>query len=241
MELKGAGSLVTGGSRGLGAALGAELARRGARVVLVARDAEALRATVGGIRGMGGEAHALAWDVSSPGAPHEIAGAATGLVGPVDLLVHCASTLGPTPLPSLLDMPSDALDDVLRTNVVAPFRRTKAIAGSMAIRGQGLVVHVTSDASVVPYAGWGAYGASKAALDQLGRIWGEELKGTGVRFLSVDPGEMDTEMHAAALPEADRGTLAKPQEIAARIAFMLLDETIPTGARIEVASWRPAA
>jgi NAD(P)-dependent dehydrogenase (short-subunit alcohol dehydrogenase family) len=241
MDFKGARTVITGGSRGLGAALGAELASRGARVVLVARDERALRTTVGEIRARGGEAHGLAWDVASEEAPYAIAGAAAGLVGPIDILVHGASSLGPTPLPALLDTDSRAFEDVLRTNLVAPFRLTRAVAGSMALRGRGLVVHVTSDASVVPYPGWGAYGVSKAGLDHLARIWGEELRGTGVRFLSVDPGEMDTEMHAAAVPGADRRSLAAPTAVARRIADLLGDESLPTGARIEVASSRPAA
>jgi NAD(P)-dependent dehydrogenase (short-subunit alcohol dehydrogenase family) len=86
------------------------------------------------------------------------------------------------------------------------------------LRGRGLVVHVSSDAAVEAYPTWGPYGASKAALDQLGRVWGAELAGTGVRFLSIDPGEMNTKMHADAVPDADPATLADPARVAVRVA-----------------------
>jgi NAD(P)-dependent dehydrogenase (short-subunit alcohol dehydrogenase family) len=242
MDLRATSVVITGGSRGLGAALGRELACRRARVVLVARGSQDLRAVVEGIRAEGGEAYALTADITAADAPHTIAGAASALVGPPDILVHNASTLGPTPLPRLLDTSPDDLEAVIAANLVAPFRLTKAIAGSMAVRGRGLVVHVTSDAAIVPYPGWGVYGASKAALDQLGRVFAEELKETGVRFLSIDPGEMDTVMHQAAIPGADRSTLAKPEEVALRIVSILSSaEEIPTGSRIEASAWRPAA
>jgi NAD(P)-dependent dehydrogenase (short-subunit alcohol dehydrogenase family) len=236
MDIRGAGVLVTGGGRGLGAALGRELAGRGARVALVARRRQDLEHMVAEIRAQGGEAHALVGDVGDKEAVYPLAGAAAALVGPIDVLVHNASTLGPTPLPLLLDTACEDLERVLAVNLVGPFRLSKAVIGSMALRGRGLVVHVTSDASVTPYAGWGAYGVSKAALDHLGRIWAEELRATGVRVVSVDPGEMDTDMHAEALPDADRKSLADPRRVAARVADLIESvETIPSGARIEVA------
>jgi NAD(P)-dependent dehydrogenase (short-subunit alcohol dehydrogenase family) len=129
-------------------------------------------------------------------------------------------------------------------NLVGPFRLTKALAGSMALRGGGLVLHVTSDAGLTAYPGWGAYGVSKAALDHLGRIWAAELESSGVRFLTVDPGEMDTEMHAQAMPEADRSRLARPEAVAETILDMIrAADTIPSGARLETSAWavRPAA
>jgi NAD(P)-dependent dehydrogenase (short-subunit alcohol dehydrogenase family) len=236
MEIRGAGTLVTGGSRGLGAALGCELARRGARVVLVARAAEELARVVAKIRAGGGEAHAWPADIADKQAVYPLAGAAAALVGSVDLLVHNASTLGPTPLPLLLDTACEDLERVLAVNLVGPFRLTRIIAGSMAARGRGLVVQVTSDASVTPYARWGAYGVSKAALDHLGRTWAAELAPSGVRILTVDPGEMDTAMHADAMPEADPATLADPAAVAVRIADLVaVAETVPSGSRVAIA------
>ena len=237
MDLRGAGVVVTGGSRGLGAALAEALATRGARVVLVARGRDALLRTVEKIRAAGGEAHALAEDVGEKEAVHRIVAAAAALVGPVDLLVHNASTLGPVPLRLLLDTDCEDLERALAVNLVGPFRLTKAIAGAMALRQSGLVVHVSSDAAVNAYARWGAYGVSKAALDHLNRTWAAELEGTGVRFVSVDPGEMDTRMHADAMPEADPKTLTPPASVAARIVALIeRAETLPNGARLEVSS-----
>jgi NAD(P)-dependent dehydrogenase (short-subunit alcohol dehydrogenase family) len=241
MEIRGRGVLVTGGSRGLGAALGRALARGGARVVLMARGAGELDEVVAGIRRDGGEAHALAADIGAKEDIHRIAGTAAALAGPLDLVVHNASTLGPTPLRPLLDTECEDLVRVLEVNLVGPFRLTRAVAGGMAVRGRGLVVNVTSDASVSAYATWGAYSVSKAALDHLGRVWAAELADSGVRFLTVDPGEMDTAMHAAAMPGADRAPLADPAAVAERIADIVRHaEQIPSGARLEAASWRAA-
>ncbi len=222
MDVRGVGTLITGGSKGLGAALGRALARRGAKVVLVARGQQRLEATAAAIRAAGGEAHTLAADVGDKDATYALAGAAAALVGPIDLLIHDASTLGPTPLRPLLDTNCEDLARVLEVNLVGPFRLTKAVAGSMALRRRGRVVLVSSDAAVVPYPGWGAYGVSKAALDHLGRIWAEELRDAGVTFLSVDPGEMDTDMHAEAMPDADRAMLASPDDVAERIVGQIV-------------------
>ena len=240
MQLEGRSALITGGSRGLGAALGRALAREGARVVLVARGAEELARVVDGIRAEGGEAHGFAADVGAKEDIHRIAGAASALAGPIDLLVHNASTLGPTPLRLLLDTECEDLGQVLDVNLLGPFRLTRALVGGMVLRGRGLVLHVTSDASVNGYPTWGAYGVSKAALDHLGRIWAAELEGTGVRVLTVDPGEMRTAMHAAAMPEADPAALADPALVAGRLVAIIRGaEGIPTGARVEVSRWEP--
>jgi short-subunit dehydrogenase len=242
MDIRGTAALVTGASRGLGAALGRRLAAQGARIALVARHADALDGVVADIRAAGAEAHAIVADVGVKQAPHAIAAAAAELVGPVDLLVQCASTLGHVPLRLLLDTDCEALEEALQVNVVGPFRLAKLLAGPMALRGRGLVVNVTSDASVAPYPRWGAYGVSKAALDHLGRILGAELDGTGVRVLTVDPGEMNTRMHAEAIPDADRATLASPDAVAARIVRLIqAADRVPTGARVEASAWEGGA
>jgi NAD(P)-dependent dehydrogenase (short-subunit alcohol dehydrogenase family) len=241
MEIRDAAAVVTGGSRGLGAALGRALAREGGRVVLVAREREPLGRTVEEIRASGGIAHALAADLGDKEAIHRIAGAAAELAGPIDVLVHNASELGPLPLRLLLDTECEDLERVLAVNLLGPFRLTKAVAGSMVLRGRGLIVHLSSDASVVAFPRWGAYGVSKAALDHLARIWAAELEGTGVRFVSVDPGEMDTRMHADAVPDADRSSLADPAAVAERVlAIVRASETWPSGARLEAAAWETA-
>jgi len=193
-------ALVTGASRGLGAALAAELARKGARVVLVARELAPLEEQVRQIRAFGGVAHALSADIGDQRAAYPLAAAAAELVGPIDLLVHNASSLGPPPLRLLLDTECEDLTRVLEVNLVGPFRLSRIIAGSMAARGGGTIVHVSSDAAVNAFPRWGAYSVSKAAQDHLSRIWAEELATLGVR---VGFG------HVAALPEleADMGVL----------------------------------
>jgi len=242
MRIQGAAALVTGGSRGLGAALGRALAREGARVVLVARGSPELEAVASAIRAAGGEAHALAGDVGDPRAAAALAGAAAALVGPLDLLIHGASTLGPVPLRLLLDTDAAEVESTLAVNLVGPFRLSQAVAGGMVLRGRGLVVHVTSDASVAAYPRWGAYGVSKAAFDHLARIWAAELEGTGVSFLSVDPGEMDTRMHAEAVPEADPSTLADPAAVAERIVGLVRGaETFKSGSRLEASAMEVAS
>jgi NAD(P)-dependent dehydrogenase (short-subunit alcohol dehydrogenase family) len=232
MDLKGRSALVTGASRGLGRALAERLAKAGARVVLVARSAPELEQAAAAIRAQGGEAHALPGDVSRKEDVHAIAGAAAALVGPVDLLIHNASALGPTPLRLLLDTECEDLQAVLETNLVGPFRLSKAIAGSMALRRSGTIVHVSSDASVNAYERWGAYSISKAALDHLSRLWATELRERGVRVLAVDPGEMDTVMHEQALPGTDPATLARPEQVAERIVALIRDESVATGSRV---------
>jgi len=233
MQLEGKTALVTGASAGLGAALARELGRRGVRLVLVARAEAPLEEVAREIRVAGGEAHAVPADVGEKESVHAIAGAAAALVGPIDIVIHNASTLGALPMPLLLDTECEDLARVLEVNLVGPFRLTKAIAGAMVLRGAGTVVHISSDASVEAYARWGAYGVSKAALDHLARIWAAELEGTGVRFVSIDPGEMNTRMHADAMPEADPATLAHPAEVAARIVWALAHaDALPNGTRI---------
>jgi NAD(P)-dependent dehydrogenase (short-subunit alcohol dehydrogenase family) len=238
--LQGQSALITGGSQGLGRALGRALAAAGARVVLVARHAEALAAAVAEIRAGGGEAHAVVADVADKDAAAAIAGQAAALVGAVDLLVNNASTLGPVPLRLLLDTDCEDLERALAVNLVGAFRLTKAIAGPMVLRGAGTIVNITSDAATESYERWGAYGASKAALEQLGRVWAAELAGTGVRLYTVDPGEMDTRMHADAIPDADGAELSDPARVAERIVALVAGSAATTadapasGARVAI-------
>lgn len=234
-DIEGRAALVTGASRGLGEALARRLAEAGANVVLVARDERALARVVEDIRARGGIAHAVIADVADKEATYAIAGQAAALVGPIDLLVNNAGTLGPAPLRLLLDTDCEDLERAFAVNVTGPFRLTKAIVGSMALRGTGMVVNVSSDAAFEPYERWGAYGASKAALEQLTRIWAAELADTGVRIFTVDPGEMNTRMHAEAVPEADPATLADPARVAEAILALVREPArAPNGSRVSI-------
>jgi len=224
MDWRGRTVLLTGASRGLGEALAVELGRAGARLALVAREEQALTRVVRAVREAGGEAHPVPGDVSSADAAARIAGVATALLGSIEVVIHNASSLGPVPLRPLAETSDAAFEEALATNLVGPFRLSRALVGPMALRGGGLVVQVSSDAATTPYPGWGAYGASKAALEHLGRIWDAELAASGVRFVNVDPGEMDTRMHRDAMPEADPASLARPEQVAQRLVQTLSAE-----------------
>jgi NAD(P)-dependent dehydrogenase (short-subunit alcohol dehydrogenase family) len=217
-QLQGLRAAVTGGTSGLGRALVAELLRRGARVAFVARHADAVRRTADELRG----SHGIVGDVSRKDDSYPLALQITGTLGGLDVLVNNASSLGPVPLALLADTNCEDFGLALATNVMGPFRLTKALLGSLAASAREgrhpIVVNISSDAAVTPYETWGAYGASKAALLHLGRIWDAELHGEGVRVVSIDPGDMDTPLHELAVPGADRGGLKSPESAAREIA-----------------------
>jgi NAD(P)-dependent dehydrogenase (short-subunit alcohol dehydrogenase family) len=240
-DCKGKSILITGGSRGLGRALALALAARGARVVVVAREQSQLDETVGEIRRHGGEAFAIAADVGDKESIYPIVGQAAALAGPVDVLINNASTLGPVPLRLIPDTDCEDFERVLQVNTLGPFRLIKAVVGSMVLRRTGLIINISSDAAVEPYPAWGVYSASKAGLDHLTRIAALELADTDVRFFSVDPGEMDTQMHADAVPDAERASLLAPDAVAETIASMIerADE-ITSGARLVASDWKVA-
>jgi NAD(P)-dependent dehydrogenase (short-subunit alcohol dehydrogenase family) len=209
---------VTGGTSGLGLALVRELLGRGARVAFVARTPGRVEQVARAHPG----AHGIVGDVSVKDDAHPIALQIVGELGGLDVLVNNASDLGPTPLRLLADTDCEDLERALATNLVGPFRLTKAVLGALAAsarEGRGAVVlNVSSDAAVTPYPRWGAYGASKAALRHLSGIWDSELAPDGVRLLSIDPGDMDTPLHAAAVPDADSATLKRPEAAARELA-----------------------
>ena len=208
---------ITGGTSGLGLALVRRLTRRGAHVAFVART----RDQVERVAQENPSAHGIVGDVSRKEDVYPIAIQILAALGGIDVLVNNASSLGPVPLSALADTDCEDLELALATNVVGPFRLTKALLGSLAASAregrQPLVVNISSDAAVTPYPKWGAYGASKAALHHLSRIWNEELTSEGIRVVSVDPGDMDTPLHALAIPDADRSTLKDPDVAAGEI------------------------
>jgi len=221
MEPKNKSILITGASRGLGRALATALSSAGARVVLVARHQTELDFTVDEIRKRGGEAYGIVGDIGNKDSIYPIAGQAAAIAGAIDILIQNASTLGPVPLRLLLDTDCEDFEETLNVNLLGPFRLAKVIVGSMALRSRGLVISISSDAAVDAYPGWGVYGVSKAALDHMNRIFAAELQDAGVQFLSIDPGEMNTRMHADAVPDADRSLLANPDDIAAKVVEVI--------------------
>jgi NAD(P)-dependent dehydrogenase (short-subunit alcohol dehydrogenase family) len=222
---------VTGGTSGLGRALVEAFAGRGDAVAFVARDAVRVRAVAAAIPG----SHGIVGDVAAKDDVHAIALQIGGALGGLDVLVHNASTLGPVPLALLADTECEDFERALATNVLGPFRLTKALLGLLAASVResstpAVVVHVTSDAAATPYAGWGAYGASKAALAHMGRIWNAELSPHGIAVVDVDPGDMDTPMHAAAVPDADPATLKRPCDAARELIARIDRERAGAGA-----------
>ena len=208
---------VTGGTSGLGLALVEALRERGAAVAFVARQG----ARVNKVSREREGTHGITGDVSQKDAIHPIAMQITSALGGLDVLINNASTLGPVPLELLADTDCEDLEAALATNVVGPFRLTKALLGALAASARAgrpaLVVNITSDAAVTPYERWGAYGASKAALLHMSRIWDEELQAHGVRVQAIDPGDMDTPLHALAIPDADPADLKQPSDAAREI------------------------
>jgi NAD(P)-dependent dehydrogenase (short-subunit alcohol dehydrogenase family) len=207
---------VTGGTSGLGLALVRRLTAQGARVAFVARSAPAVER----IANQTG-AHGIVGDIGRKDDIYPIALQMTGNLGGLDVLINNASSLGPTPLAPLADTECEDLEQALAVNVLGPFRLTKALFGALAASARNergaLVINISSDAAINAYSGWGAYGGSKAALRHLTSIWAEEAKADRVGFLSIDPGDMDTPLHALAIPDADPLTLRRPEDSAAEL------------------------
>jgi NAD(P)-dependent dehydrogenase (short-subunit alcohol dehydrogenase family) len=223
---------ITGGTSGLGLALVEAFAARGDAVAFVARQGDAVAKVARRMKGC----HGIVGDVAHKEDAHAIALQVGAALGSLDVLVNNASSLGPVPLALLADTECEDFEAALATNLVGPFRLTKALLGLLAgaaregaaARRRSVILNVSSDAAVTPYAGWGAYGASKAALAHMSRIWEEELRPHGITVLAVDPGDMDTPLHALAVPDADPATLKRPRDAAREIVARIDRERAAT-------------
>jgi NAD(P)-dependent dehydrogenase (short-subunit alcohol dehydrogenase family) len=226
-RLDGVRVAITGGTSGLGRALVDEFVGRGARVAFVARTPERVDEVARAHPGTCG----IVGDIARKEDIYPVALQIIANLGGLDVLVNNASSLGPVPLALLADTECEELALALTTNVLGPFRLTRALIGALtasAREGRGSVVlNVSSDAAVNAYPQWGAYGASKAALRHLSRIWDEEQAAEGVRFLSLDPGDMDTPLHALAVPDADPATLKRPETAARELADAIAAALVP--------------
>src|SRR4051794_29863366 len=198
-------ALVTGGSQGLGLALVRALDTAGWRVVVDARHPDVLARAVAGRAGV----RAVPGDVADPAHRAELAAAVAGL-GRLDLLVHNASALGPSPLPALADLPIADLERIHAVNVLAPLALTQLLLPRLRA-ARGTVVAVSSDPAVEAYPGWGGYGASKAALDQLAAVLAAE--NPDLHVYAVDPGDMNTAMHQRAFPGEDVSDRPAPETV----------------------------
>jgi NAD(P)-dependent dehydrogenase (short-subunit alcohol dehydrogenase family) len=216
-------AVVTGASRGLGRALARALAEDGYRLVVDARDGAALRAAMSGLPD-GAIVTALSGDVTDPAHRGDLRRAADALGGP-DLLVNNAGTLGPSPLPPVSELPLDDLRTAFEVNVFAPLALTQLLLPALRERG-GAVLNITSDAAVEAYAGWGGYGAAKAALEQASNVLAAEE--VAVRVWRVDPGDLRTDMHQLAFPGEDISDRPLPESVVP--AFRrLIAERLPSG------------
>jgi NAD(P)-dependent dehydrogenase (short-subunit alcohol dehydrogenase family) len=213
-------ALVTGASRGLGLALARALAERGWSLVIDARGAEGLEAAR---RELASHTHVVAipGDVADPVHRRDLFAAVDG---PLDLVVNNASTLGVSPLPALADYPAEALEQVFRVNVVAPLALIQLALPVLAPGAR--IVNVSSDAAVEAYEGWGVYGASKAALDQLTNVLAAERE--DVRIYAVDPGDMNTRMQQDAYPGEDVSDRPPPEESVPGL-LTLVEGELPSG------------
>jgi NAD(P)-dependent dehydrogenase (short-subunit alcohol dehydrogenase family) len=221
-------AVVTGAGRGLGLALARSLLEAGWRVAVDARRTAHLAAALPG-------ALIVPGDVTDPAHWDALASAVSGL-GRLDLLVNNASELGPSPLPPLADVPLDAVRRVYETNVLAPLALTQVFLPRLRA-ARGIVLNVSSDAAVEAYAGWGGYGSSKAALDQLTAVLAAEEPDLAV--YCVDPGDMNTEMHQAAFPGEDISDRPEPEAVVP--ALLRLIATRPASGRYRAAEFAGTA
>jgi NAD(P)-dependent dehydrogenase (short-subunit alcohol dehydrogenase family) len=213
-------ALITGGSRGFGRAAAEALAGRGWRLVLDGRDPGSLVATAQALPG----SLTLPGDVADPAHRARIVAAVREL-GSLDLLLNNASTLGPSPLPPLASAPLDEVRQAYEVNVLAPLALVQELLPLLRASG-GTVVDVSSDAAVEPYPTWGAYGSSKAALDQLTAVLGAEEE--SIRAYAFDPGDMRTAMHQEAFPGEDISDRPLPETVVPAL-LRLLDERPASG------------
>lgn len=202
-------AVITGASKGLGYALGLFLSRQGYRLIVTARDETLLKRAAQDFTAAGGEVKAVAGDIAGAAHRQQVAQAAQDWGG-VDVLVNNASTLGPLPMPTLLNYEPQKLSDVFEVNSVGPLALVQALYPLLR-SSRGLVVNVTSDAAVGGYEGWGGYGASKAALELISLTLANELRPDGIGVVIVDPGDMRTDMHQDSVPGQDISGLPLPE------------------------------
>ena len=215
-------ALVTGGSQGLGLALVRRLVQDGWLVITDARRGERLAAAAAGLPR--NAVHAIPGDVADPDHREQLV-LAVRAAGRLDLLVHNASALGPSPLPPLAAHPLDELEQVYRVNVFAPLALTQPLLPDLR-HSRGVLIMISSDAAAEAYPGWGGYGSSKAALDQLAAVLAVELP--ELHVYAVDPGDMNTEMHQRAFPGEDISDRPAP-EAAVPALLRLVEQDVPSG------------
>ena len=225
-------AIVTGASRGLGETISTFLAGMGYDLIVTARGVGALEAHASNLRELGVSVEAIAGDVADTDHRMSLVQAASEWSG-LDLLINNASDLGPSPLPGLDEIPLHALKRIHEVNFIAPLALIQLTLPLLKAR-TGWIINVSSDAAVGGYEGWGGYGSSKAALDLASRTLANELREEGVVVVSVDPGDMRTDMHQLAFPGEDISDRPLPDETMPFWAWLLSQESeVVNGSRFE--------
>jgi NAD(P)-dependent dehydrogenase (short-subunit alcohol dehydrogenase family) len=227
-KLKNKTILITGASEGLGRQMAVDFALQGANAIaLVARRGAKLEDVKNYISELAPNCTVVTIqaDVSLPSAIERVAAQVLDAFGGrLDVLVNNASTLGPSPMPMLVDYPVEEFQRVVSTNLIAPFLLIQKLLPAL-LRSSGSIINVTSDAGINGYPGWGAYGISKFGLEGLSQTWAAELDDTGVRVNWVDPGNMNTTMHRLAEPDEDPNEWADPSQVTDVFVFLASDDS----------------
>jgi len=228
-KLKNKKILITGASQGLGRELALAFARENASAIAItARNRDKLHSVISEINRINPSTlvFAVSGDLSIPEDIEMIASTTLRTFeGQIDVLVNNASTIGPVPMPYLLDYPPEDFSRVIKTNLIGPFLMTRLVLSTM-IENGGSIINVTSDAGVIGFPGWGAYGISKFGLEGLSQTWAAELEDTAVRLNWVDPGDLDTEMLRNAEPDEDPSKWADPSSVIDVFVFLASDESV---------------
>lgn len=217
--------MITGASKGLGRALALAFAKEGAKLAICARSSESLLKVKDEVESLGAEVLAVTADISNSRDVERFVALSEETYGHIDVLINNASILGPSPMPLLLDYPEEDFAEVLRVNTVSTFLVTRRVIPGMLERNVGSIINITSEAGNTGYAGWGAYGISKFAVEGLTQTWADELNETNIRVNMVDPGEMDTDMHQLAVPDCNY-PLAKPEEVVDIFLYLASDKAV---------------
>ena len=239
-KLFGKVALITGGSRGIGKALATAYAREGARVFICARNQPSIDRAVMEIRNRGGEIHGLAGDVGRAEDVKRMVRGAADRYGVIDILVNNASLLGPR-VP-IADYPPSAWEEVVRVNLTGVFLMTQEVLRLMMPRRKGSIINISSGVGRVGKARWGAYAASKFAVEGFTQLLAEELKDLGIRVNAVNPGATRTEMRAEAYPGEDPLTLPVPEAIVPVFVYLASDASREvSGQSLEARAWSEPA
>lgn len=225
--------VITGASKGLGRALALAFAKQGYNLAICARGEERLQEVKLSAEELGSTVLAVKADVTNQRDIEAFISMTESRFGQIDVLINNAAVLGPSPMPLLLDYSEVDFMNVIKANTLSPFMVTKRVLPGMFQRNEGSIINVTSEAGQIGYAGWGAYGISKFALEGLTETWADELSETNIRINMIDPGSMDTDMYALADPNHNE-ELTKPEEVLGAFVYLASDHSRHiNGKRIE--------